>query len=343
MNSPPYTSISDYDSDYTTVSQVSVSMSQISNVQNNHEEHKKELEEKDKIIKEMQEIIEKQKKIIGNQIDNTDNVNKLIKLIKIIYGYAEMAYYLDEIFIYGSLFEKLFQKKSLENTKLYFLFPKLNEFYFYKFVESLHDMDCVLNDDDYNRKKRSFVSMNNQLLSINHWDLKIQLNDDIIIDVIFHDNTYTENIVFDCQNIVLTKTGFTIKTFTEIDNKNKRKLPSLSLLHNMNNILNNQTNISVLPDTHNQIKLFETIENQNDLIKEGYNINTGFIVNDEEEETCAICYREHKEDNEAFLYRLKCTHSFCSECLYKHMANHQLNNHNNCPLCRQQIQIGIRL
>jgi len=323
----------DYDSDESMLTLLPLDML------DNEEDYEKELNEKNEIIKKLQQEIEKLK--CNQPIDNTDNINKLIKLIKIIYGFAEMVYYSDEIFIYGSLFEKIFQKKSLDNSKLYFLFPTLNEFHFNKFTESLHDMDCVLNED-YNIKKRSFVSINNQLIIINLWDLKIQLNDNLIINITLHDNNYIENIMFDCQNIVLTRSGLTIKKITEMDYKNNRRMPSLSLLQNINNILNYQVNLSMIPNINSQLKIFETIEKQNDLIKEGYKINNGFLVNDDEDETCAICYRKHIEDNEVFLYRLKCTHTFCSGCLYKSVSSN-LNHSENCPLCRQHLEIELNL
>ena len=266
-----------------------------------------------------------------------------IDLIRRLWGSMSADNQVKEISIpiYGSLLENFFAKKSLEDTKLYFLFQGLDEIHFNQIIERLHELDYILNDD-YNVKKRCFISFNQEIYTINHWDLKIQLTDDLVINVTFHDNTYTEKIMFDCQNIVLTKFGLSVKSLTEIDIKNKRKYPSLSLLNTLANITGNRIEITQIPtDIDDRCNLFEYIETQNDFLMRDFEIKTGFNINDKKEETCAICYREHKEDNEAFLYELRCSHSFCSECLYKHMSCTQLNNHDNCPLCRQKIEVGV--
>ena len=301
------------------------------------------------IIKQQNILIENLKEenklLLASQIEqpinNEYNMTKLVKFIKIIYGLSELAGYLDDILIYGSLFENFFSKKSLHDTKLYFMFQRLQESHFKQFIERLHDMDYIINED-YDIKKRCFICLNEEIIMINHWDLRIQLTDDLEINVTFHDNTYTEHLMFDCQNIILTKTGLTIKTLTEVDIKNKRKYPSLSLLNTLSNITENKIELTKIPESVNAKEdLFECIEKQNDYLMRDFEIKTGFNNDEEKEQTCAICYREHKEDGEAFLYKLKCSHSFCSGCLNQHMASTQLNNHENCPLCRQKIQFGV--
>ena len=305
---------------------------------------------------DLQEIINQQKILIENlkkenelllvsqmeqPINNEYNMSKLIKFIKIIYGLTELTSYSYDILIYGSLLENFLAKKSLHETKLYFLFPHLQELHFKQIIERLHEMDYILNED-YDVKKRCFVCMNEEVIVIHHWDLKIQLTDDLVINITFHDNTYTEQVMFDCQNIVLTKSGLTIKTLTEVDITNKRKYASLSLLNTLSNITENKIELTKIPEsTDLKDTLFECIETQNDYLMRDFEIKTGFKNDEEKEQTCAICYREHKEDGEAFLYKLKCSHSFCSGCLNQHMASTQLNNHNNCPLCRQPIQFGV--
>jgi len=273
-------------------------------------------------------------------INNEYNMTKLVKFIKIIYGLSELAGYTNDILIYGSLFENFLSKKSLHDTKLCFLFQYLHEIHFHQIIERLHEMDYIINED-YDIKKRCFVCINEEVIIINNWDLKIQLTDDLEINVTFHDNTYTEPVMFDCQNIVLTKGGLTIKSLTEVDIKNKIKYPSLSLLNILSNITENKIELTKTYESVKKDDLFECIESQNDYIMRDFKIKTGFNNDEEEEQTCAICYREHKEDDEAFLYKLKCSHSFCSGCLNQHMSSTQLNNHNNCPLCRQKIQFSI--
>lgn len=299
----------------------------------------------------LQDIINKQNKLIENlketnkllekqiifPIDNQYNMEKIMKFIKIIYGLADIVNYHDDIYIYGSLFESFFAKKSLEQTKLYFLFQYLNEYHFYQFVERLNDIDYVINND-YNTKKRSFICMNQEVFIINYWDLQIQITDDLVINVRLHDNTYSDKILFDCQNIILTKIGFTIRHLLE----NNKKYVSTTLLSTINNLLHNQVEMTKTFNEHiEQIEMFKTIEKQNSYLINDFEIKKGFNTNKKEEETCAICYREHKEDGEVFLYELNCKHSFCSQCLFKHMSSIQLNNHNKCPLCRQKIIICI--
>lgn len=311
---------------------------------------------KDVVIADLKKVIEEQERIIKNlksdnelfaeqafggfQLSNEHNIEKLIKFIKIMYGFADMSNFTNDIYIYGSLLENLLSKKSLDDTKLYFLFNGLHEHYFNHFIERLHDLEYVINDD-YKTKKRCFVSYNEEIIIVNHWDLEILLTEDLIINVTLHDNTYTEKIMFDCQNIVLTKFGLTVKSITENDKHHNRKYPSLSLLSSLNNLMENKISITKVPMDANRLELFETIETQNDFIIRGYNIKHGFNHNEKEDETCSICYREHKEDDETFLYELKCSHTFCSECLYRHMSATDLNNHENCPLCRQRIEIGV--
>lgn len=48
------------------------------------------------------------------------------------------------------------------------------------------------------------------------------------------------------------------------------------------------------------------------------------------ESDCPICLSEIHEE-----YKTPCGHKYCSSCL-----NEWLNNHNNCPLCRQIIKLN---
>ncbi len=304
------------------------------------------------IIQKQKELIETLKKenellrlSMKKDIDNEKNMEKIMKFIKIVYGLSEIGYNnYTNVIIYGSLFENFFSKKSLTNTKLYFLFEHMDERNIRQIMERLDDLDYIQNSD-FQVLQRMFINRNQDMIRINFWNLKIKISDTLELDFAFHDNTYTNKVLFDCQKLVLTKQGFTIRGLTENDRLHKNKHVSMSVLHTFNNLIHNKVEIS---KTYNDFEnlnekylLFDTVNQQNEYILKHFEIKKGYSNKSEDNETCSICYREHMEENTC-LYNLKCSHVFCSDCLYRHTFSHEQNNHLNCPLCRRSIELDIK-
>jgi hypothetical protein len=303
----------------------------------------KKFEEETRLLRRENELL---RLVINKDIDNEKNMEKIMKFIKIVYGLSEIGYNnYTQVIIYGSLFEHFFAKKSLKETKLYFMFQHMNERNIRQIMERLDDLDYIQNDD-FQVLQRMFINRNQDMIRINFWHLKIKITDDLVLDFNFHDNNYTNKILFDCQKLVLTKQGFTIRELTENDKINKNKHVSMSLLHTFNNLIHNKVEIS---KTYNDFEnlnekylLFDTINQQNEYILKHFEIKKGYNNNkSSNDETCAICYKEHLEED-ACLYNLKCSHVFCSDCLYRHTFSHEQNNHLNCPLCRRAIELDIK-
>ena len=298
------------------------------------------------LIEELKKENELLKKVMNKDIDNEKNMEKIMKFIKILYGLTEIGYNnYTNVVIYGDLFENFFSRKSLENTKLYFLFEFMNETNIRQIMERLDDMEYIQNSD-FAIKQRIFINRNQDMIRINFWSLKIKISDNLELDFRFHDSTYTNKILFDSQKLVLTKQGFNIREFTENDRIKKNKHTSMSLLDTFNNLIHNKVEITKtyndLDNINEKYLLFDTINEQNQYLSRGYEIKKGYSNNiSKNEESCSICYREHQEED-ACLYNLKCSHIFCSDCLYRHTFSHEQNNHLNCPLCRGKIELDIK-
>ena len=305
----------------------------------------RKLEKKDNIIdklkKENEKLKREMKKIKKNNEIETENYihfNLIKKYIKIIYGFTDMVHFINEINIYGSLFENLFRKKSLKNTKLYFYFNNLDLYYIQHFSECLYNLGIVINDD-YNIEQRTFInSLNNH---ISYWELVIKITDNCNVTFILHNNTYFDKIIYSNENITLTRTGFTIKTISNYDIKYKLNYKSLSTLDHLTSIIYNKSYMIGYEYPVTVDDLFEVIEKQNMILKKNYDIIKGYKIDEDEDSYCSICYRKHKEDKNTFLYIIDCNHVFCSNCLYKHMTT-ELNNRSNCPMCRKYIELTVK-
>jgi hypothetical protein len=225
--------------------------------------------------------------------------DKIMKYIKILYGYSDMIYNQNQIYIYGELLENLIRKKNIKNNTLNIFFENLSELYLIQFVENLYNLGDIVNE---NYKCNNKISTINGVMSF--FQLKIKLDPNYHIYVNIHNECFKDDPLFNTQNIVLTKDGLTIKQFS-ID------------------------------------ELFDHLDSQNELIKKGFDIEKGYIIDKNPNSYCGICLLKHLEENNVFLYELECSHSFCSECLEKSM-NTDLNNRYNCPVCRQNITVKIK-
>ena len=306
--------------------------------------------DKDELIERQSKIITKlikqndllKSKIIAD-FDNEEDMELVMKFIKIVYGLTEIGQNNCNLLIYGSLFEKFFSKKCLFDGQLNFLFENMEQHMICQIMERLDDIEYIINAD-YRIVQHAYINNNQEVSCINFWSLLIKMSNEFTLDIVFHDTDYTNTVLFDCQNLVLTKHGFQIRKFTENDIKNKNKHTSMSMLHIMNNLLNNKVEIAKnyndFHNLNNKYTLFNVIEQQNKFLLSGFEIKKGYTNDLDDEAACGICYREHTEEN-ACLYSLKCSHTFCSECLYRHTFNHDHANHLKCPLCRGEIKMNI--
>ena len=293
------------------------------------------------LLKQNEELI-KENQLFKKSIDNENHINKVMKFIKIVYGLLNINHLPndDNIIIYGSLFNNFFSKKSLIDTKLHFFFNRVTTYNISQIIERLNEMDFILNED-YMLLKQQYVNKNEELQIATFWELKVKINE-LSLDFIFHETDYMEDILFNNQNLILTKSGFTIREYTENDKIYKNKHNSMAIFNIMNNLIHNKVEINKFETNfqvfENKYNIMELLHKQNEYIKNDYVIKRGYKNNDDKDEKCCICYEEHKE-NDTYLYKLDCTHTLCSGCLYKHTFNITFNNHLKCPLCRQDIKL----
>lgn len=310
-----------------------------------NKELKKLVDIQERLIKELQNENKYLELNVQTNINNEKNIEKVIKFIKIFYGLTEIGYNFTNVIIYGSLFENFFAKKKLNNTKLYFFLQYVDEHIIRQILDRLYEMDYIINRN-YQEKKSSYINQNFDIVNINLWELKIKITDDLILDFIIHDTNYLYDVLFDSQNLILTKQGFTIKQFTEEDKNKKNKHTSMSMFNIFNNLLNEKVEISKFfndfESSFEKNKIFDIIEKQNEYIKDNFKIKKGYSINYSlNGETCNICYNEHEHENHSYLYNLKCKHIFCSECLYKSINYEENTNHLKCPICRQKIEMKL--
>jgi tetrahydromethanopterin S-methyltransferase subunit G len=262
--------------------------------------------------------------------------DKIMKYIKILYGYSDMIYNQNQIYIYGELLENLIRKKNIKNNTLNIFFENLSELYLIQFVENLYNLGDIVNE---NYKCNNKISTINGVMSF--FQLKIKLDPNYHIYVNIHNECFKDDPLFNTQNIVLTKDGLTIKQFTNFELKKNYKYKSLGLLDNLVGNIYNKTSINYFSNQFSIDELFDHLDSQNELIKKGFDIEKGYIIDKNPNSYCGICLLKHLEENNVFLYELECSHSFCSECLEKSM-NTDLNNRYNCPVCRQNITVKIK-
>ncbi len=279
---------------------------------------------------------------IDTSVNNTIIIKELSKLLRIVYGLSDIInYQYNDVVVYGQMLENILTNKSLYKNTLRVFIKKFNEVNFLTMCERLNDYYTIKNTD-YNIKKVHNVIFNQELIIIDYWRLKIVLFDDFEITIELHNKTYMEELLFNSQNLVLHRLyGLGVREITKDDVENKINNPSLSLLGILSGFINNKVNILNKNISHtDNINLIKYMTKQNDYIKEGYEVESGFINNECKDEHCGICYREHREE-ESFLYNLSCSHTFCSECIFKTITTDSVNS-NNCPLCRRRISFDMK-
>lgn len=299
--------------------------------------------ESDDDLKELEEKIKHLEKKIQNIQYNKTKQNiqkkmydKIMKYIKILFGYSDMIYNHSQIYVYGELLENLIRKKNIKNNTLCVFFENLNELYLMQFVENLYNLGDIVNENyKYNNK----ISTINGIMSF--YQLKIKLDTNFHIYINLHNECFKDDPLFNTQNIVLTKDGLTIREFTNFERKKNYKYKSLGLLDNLIGNIYNKTSVNYFSNQFSVDELFDHLDCQNELIKKGFDIEQGYKIDKKPDSFCGICLLKHLEDNNVFLYELQCNHSFCSGCLEKSM-NTDLNNRYNCPVCRQNITVKIK-
>lgn len=301
-----------------------------------------ELQKKYELLENKYEQLEMEKNIIINEKENLEKLYKnsnetdvklIIDFIKFIFSINEnvMKNENTDIIIYGSFFDNYFSKKNLNNTNLLFYFKNINIEKISSIIEVLNDMNYFTN---FNHSiKKYFLNKNNNLYEINYWDLKLKINN-LIINVTFHDTEFFDTTFFNNQKLVLTKNGFSIRK----DEKHK----SISLFNIINELMSNkvsmvQHNFNINIDKNEIIKI---LQKQNDLLKQNFSIKNGYKNATCAKNHCCICFEKYEKQN-LFLYKLECSHTLCTNCLFK-LTYHRTSTSTStkCPLCRENINLA---
>lgn len=264
---------------------------------------------------------------------NENVVQEKINTIQFIFSAFENcknAFNSNSINLYGSFLEKLVYKKQMNSKDdLCFYFSNIQvysgtvirsdtrvrsdtrEYDILKFFNILDSLDFFVKTkyihNSYNRLWVYNIIKNNVKFRINIYD-----NINMI-----------PKVYFNLQNIQYSSTcGLTIKHESQKDPKNISLLKILQSNYT-NKAINLSKNIGLN-------SLLDYIKNEDDIMDLGFEINSGIkslII----PENCAICY----EKNVKGLY-LSCQHTFCRECIKKHLKNTESKN---CPLCRSDLNI----
>lgn len=91
----------------------------------------------------------------------------------------------------------------------------------------------------------------------------------------------------------------------------------------------------------NQILLLKS--RQEKYKTQGWNLMNEFkFPNVESTWECAICYeRNYKNTDTQDIITLECNHKYCKTCLIQMSNSNQLSSKNNCPYCRELIQVKV--
>lgn len=266
--------------------------------------------------------------------NNSKYMGKIIKFFGEIFGLLEMFDYDDECFIYGSLLTSFMAKKDIMGKNINIFIPNLKEEHFVKILDRLYERDYI-NHQDYQDYVITTMVIDKEVIYIKCWTNIINILDKTF-EITFHDTAYLNDLMFDIDNIILTQHGIKTIIKTDLDIKKKNNYMGISLLSTMNNMLDNKVEsckiIEDLDSIDAKFYIFQKYEKEKELKKDGYEIIFGFST---KEDKCPICF----DDKE--LINLKCSHSFCYDCLKSHSFNISYNN-DSCPLCRGNLKIDIK-
>lgn len=265
--------------------------------------------------------------------DNSKYMTKIIKFFTEVFGLLEMVDYNNECYIYGSLLTSFLSKKDISDKFINILIPHLSEKYFVKILDRLYERDYI-NTQEYKEHVITITVIDKEVIYIKCWPINIKILDKEF-KVTFHDTEYLEILMFDIENIVLTQSGIKTITQTELDMKKKNIYPGSSILSTLNNMLSNKVescrNVEEMDSIDAKFYIFQKYEKEQKYKENGYEIISGFST---KEDKCPICM-DKKE-----LINLKCSHSFCYNCLKSHSLNIEYNN-DSCPLCRGELKVNI--
>ena len=128
---------------------------------------------------------------------------------------------------------------------------------------------------------------------------------------------------------------------------------TLKLIKPQNNLLgtliDNRHKIAklIFPDSVRGIANFNQIlllkSRQEKYKTQGWNLMNEFkFPNVESTWECAICYeRNYKNTDSQDIITLECNHKYCKTCLTQMSNSNQLSSKNNCPYCRELIQVKV--
>ena len=212
--------------------------------------------------------------------------------------------------------------------------------------------------------------MNNINIDINNNIMNILVNDNYVNEMFQqlnlnnnHYNQYLLMIIFliqiddevrdqilnnDLREIINNIRNYIFNNNNLINNINNNQINNLNNNH-INNINNNQINNINNNNLLNNLNLINDLNDIiNDLNNDNENINLNNIINDLNNENqninlnnieirpavreirCPICLEDIHQNE-------MCAHTRCDHQFHQNCIQPWLNNHNNCPYCRQEL------
>ena len=153
--------------------------------------------------------------------------------------------------------------------------------------------------------------------------------------ITFH-TQYLNTVFYNTSNICINRFGINAYRPNYV-----LKTQSLQVIDSIRGIVKNESKlletVNLQSIEHRPRAIFNLIHFQNEILAEGKKIKRGIkIAEKRDDQVCPICYKTH---DETFIYELSCEHSFCYECLDKHIAS---SSNKTCPLCRKDVAFKFK-
>jgi hypothetical protein len=165
-------------------------------------------------------------------------------------------------------------------------------------------------------------------------------------DVKIYDSMTPNFCSFNIDNIILSlKNGLDISRLTSQNLKRYETLTTNIMIDNVTSLRKKNAMISKrfnfgnerrLRFNYNKRRIIDDIKRQAELTRHGFYIQDGFIINYHTLENlyeCPICYEKQTES-----IILSCQHSYCINCISRHILINNREHNKQCPLCRERIQ-----
>lgn len=276
----------------------------------------------DKLLEENRQLkqVIKNNKIHVNQIELTEKLN----MIRFIFSMGKNVDKLSRIVLYGDFLENFVMRKPIykKDLEFYFIITDIENSFSSKVFN-------ILNNLDYIKRKEFNIydnGLNKTVYSVNKNHISFKMS-------FFNYNPNFINF-FNIQNIELDNVyGLKVKKITSDNTINNISDGVISLIDIFKSLYLTTTSSNANNINQNNLSYF--IGKQQELMYKGFKIKNGVkIVNLGE---CSICYEVNLKG-----VLLCCGHSFCIDCICKHL---DISNNNpeytekKCPLCRDIIDL----